>query len=172
MPPWHIDKTVGIQRFQERSQSHATSRSRRSCKWVDGGTPQGRSGGHAAGAQVPRSDALAARRSSSDSSPTSSLKSPAVHARGARRRTNGSGRSTETGLTEPRWVRAIEIRPASAERPQDRAPRAHAARAARGRRHHQSREHARTSISNRAPDSSWSGRSARPARSFRPTPAS
>ncbi len=77
---------------------------------------------------------------------------------------------TDTGLTEPRWVRAIEIKPSCAERPAHRAPRADDAAAGRGR-HHRTRDSAHD-----APDErracSWSGRSARPARSSRRTRAS
>ena len=78
---------------------------------------------------------------------------------------------TDTGLTEPRWVRAIEIRPVDPD----------------GRKivHHvltmleQHEEggitglaHERARRADDAPASSWSGRSARPARSSPPTPAS
>ena len=58
----------------------------------------------------------------------------AVHACRRRRRTSGGRPVVETGLTEPRWVRAIEIRPATRQGPPHHASRARAPEAGRRRR--------------------------------------
>ena len=68
----------------------------------------------------------------------------------------------ETGLTEPRWVRAIEIRPGIGEGPQDHASR-HRAAAAEGNRR-RSRPTRTTPTATRCRARSWSGRSASRAR--------
>ena len=54
-----------------------------------------------------------------------------LHDAGARRRTPWYKPVVDTGLTEPRWVRAIEIRPSTLEGPQDHASRARAPAAGR-----------------------------------------
>ena len=110
MPPWHIDKTVGIQKFKnDRSLTDdqidddpALDRDRRA---------EGRSEGPAAGREAWSDDAHGWQE--------------AVEARPARPRDYARHAYTmpavaqdawwkpvvPTGLTEPRWVRAIEIRP-------------------------------------------------------------
>ncbi len=73
MPPWHIDKTVGIQQFKN-DRSLTDAQIATMVKWVDAGAPK----------SVP---AVA----------LDAWYKPVV----------------PTGLTEPRWVRAIEIHPAT-----------------------------------------------------------
>ncbi len=40
MPPWHLDKTVGIQKFQN-DRSLSNEQIATIVKWVDSGAPQG-----------------------------------------------------------------------------------------------------------------------------------
>ncbi len=51
MPPWHIDKTVGIQEFKN-DRSLNEDQIATILKWVDQGAPQGDREGHAAGQGV------------------------------------------------------------------------------------------------------------------------
>jgi mono/diheme cytochrome c family protein len=110
MPPWHIDKTVGIQKFKnDRSLSDAQIDT--IVQWVAAGAPKGDMNDMPAPMTWPdetKSWQLAAKYGDPDlvvKSPDYTM--PAV-AQDAWFRPN-----TPTDLTEPRWVRAIEIRPSS-----------------------------------------------------------
>ena len=171
MPPWHIDKNVGIQEFKN-DRSLSDQEIDTIARWVDGGAPMGDP------KDMPRADRVARRRRSGTSPscsagrPISIVKSPSftmpAHAQDA-----WDKRSTPSGVTEPRWVRAIEIRPATNK----------------GRKivHHALArlsqddpiDNARpppttttTAASTPGRASSWNGRSASRARSCAPTPAS
>ena len=137
MPPWHIDKTVGIQDFKN-DRSLTDEQIATLVNWVDDGTPLGNRGGPAAAGEVPRSEPLAIRRRSSARRTSSSV---AVRHGRRGRRTSGSGPVTETGLTEARWVRAIEIKPVE---PRARKIVHHVLTTLRaaGRRHHRARAQA------------------------------
>ena len=108
MPPWHIDKTVGIQAFKN-DRSLSDREVETIVRWVDEGTPAG----------DPKDMPPPADLRPSDEWQFAPLygKPDLVHQVAVRtrwrpaRRTSGSGPSSETGLTEPRWVRAIEIKP-------------------------------------------------------------
>ena len=108
MPPWHIDKTVGIQHFENDRVAH-----RRGDRHD---RPLGRRR-RAAG----RSEGHAARRSSGRretrgglprkfGQPDLVVKSP-DYTMPAQAQDAWWKPVVDTGLTEPRWVRAIEIRP-------------------------------------------------------------
>ena len=108
MPPWHIDKTVGIQEFKnDRSLTDAEIKTIAS--WVDGGTPMGDPKDLPAPATWPdeRSWQLSDKLGGA---PDMIVKSPkySVMARGQDKWWRPL---SETGITEPRWVRAIEIKP-------------------------------------------------------------
>ena len=108
MPPWHIDKTIGIQKFtNDRSLNDDADRH-------DSGVgrrrrAEGRPEGHAAGEGVEgrhRAGTLATKYGQPDlvvKSPDYTM--PPVAQDAWWRPT------VPTGLTEPRWVRAIDIRP-------------------------------------------------------------
>jgi hypothetical protein len=108
MPPWHLDKTVGIQEFKN-DPSLSDDQITTIVKWVDAGAPQGdprdlpplktwpegQGWNYAAEfGQEPdlivRSEPWTQRAGANDT-----WWKPIV----------------ETGITEPRWVRAIEVRP-------------------------------------------------------------
>ena len=107
MPPWHIDKTVGIQKFQN-DRSLNDDQIDTILAWVAAGSPKGDPKDMPAPKQWP-TDAvwqLASKYGQADlivKSPEYTM--PAVAQDAWWRPT------VPTGLTEPRWVRAIEIRP-------------------------------------------------------------
>ena len=110
MPPWHIDKTVGIQEFKnDRSLSDAEIDV--ITRWVDAGAPMGDPKDMPPPVQWP--DASVWNYAKMFGGPPDLVvKSPSftmpAHAQDA-----WDKRSTPSSVTEPRWVRAIEIRPAT-----------------------------------------------------------
>ena len=111
MPPWHIDKTVGIQTLPERPVPHR--RADRDHRPLGGFRRAAR---RSQGLPPPETMAAPKRagswRNSSASPIWSSNPSPTPCRPKAR--TCGGRPLTAIPLTEPRWVRAVEIRPATA----------------------------------------------------------
>ncbi len=109
MPPWHIDKTVGIQHFQN-DRSLSDSQIATIVRWVDAGAPKG----DAKDLPPPKQWPDESKWSFADrfGTPDLVIKSPdwTVPAVGL---DAWYKPVVPTGLTEPRWVRAIEIRPAT-----------------------------------------------------------
>ena len=110
MPPWHIDKTVGIQDFKnDRSLSDAQIDA--IVRWVDAGAPQGDMKDMPAPRVFPDESIwnFAERFGGPPDlivkSPKYTVPSKALDA--------WYKPVVESGLTEERWVRAIEIRPAT-----------------------------------------------------------
>src|SRR5690242_13946526 len=111
MPPWYIDKTVGIQRFKnDRSLTDAEINTL--TQWVDAGTPMGDPKDLPAVATKPPSNDWEFAKQFGQ--PDLVLKSP-PYTLAAHTQDKWFRPVTDTGLTEPRWVRAIEIRPATLE---------------------------------------------------------
>jgi hypothetical protein len=110
MPPWHIDKTVGIQQFQnDRSLSDAQIDT--IVRWVDGGAPKGDP------KDMPppvkwADDTIWNFASLFGGPPDLIIKSPPYTQR-AGAQDAWYKPVVPTGLTEQRWVRAIEIRPST-----------------------------------------------------------
>jgi hypothetical protein len=110
MPPWHIDKTVGIQDFQnDRSLSDAQIET--IVRWVDEGAPKG----------DPKDLPPPVKWADHNvwnfaplygGPPDLIIKSPPYTQR-ALAQDAWYKPVVPTGLTEPRWVRAIEIRPST-----------------------------------------------------------
>jgi hypothetical protein len=109
MPPWDIDKSVGIQHF-ENDRSLSDAQIDTILRWVDAGAPLGDP------KDLPRQ-----REWPSDTvwmyeqqfgAPDVVIKSPSW-TQGANGQDAWYRPVVETGLTEARWVRAIEIRPAT-----------------------------------------------------------
>ena len=107
MPPWHIDKTVGIQRYQN-DRSLTDEQINAIVRWVDSGAPLGDIKDLPPPKQWPDNDWQLARILGRP--PDLVLKSgeytmpaqgPDVWFRPV----------TDVPLTEPRWVRAVEFRP-------------------------------------------------------------
>jgi hypothetical protein len=109
MPPWHIDRTVGIQKFtNDRSLSDAQIDT--IVRWVDGGAPKGDPADMPSARQWPSDQYwnFADQFGEPDLVVTSTPFSMPARGQDAWYRP-----VVPTGLTEPRWVRAIEIRPAT-----------------------------------------------------------
>src|SRR5215212_1751344 len=110
MPPWHIDKTVGIQHFKN-DRSLSDDQIETIVSWVAAGAPKGEEADMPAAIQWP-DETKSWHMSTKYGEPDLIVKSPDYTmpsvAQDAWWRPN-----VPTNLTEPRWVRAIEIRPSS-----------------------------------------------------------
>jgi len=109
MPPWHIDKTVGIQKFKnDRSLTDAEIDT--VLRWAAAGAPKGDPSELPPAKQWPDTSKWqeAARLGKPDLVISSTAYTMPAVAQDAWWKP-----IVATGLTEPRWVRAIEIRPAS-----------------------------------------------------------
>jgi hypothetical protein len=109
MPPWHMDKTVGIQHFANDA-SLSDQQIDTIVKWVDAGAPLGDVKDMPAPIRWPTET----RWEFADKfgAPDLVIKSPAWHMP-AHAQDAWYKPIVDTGLTESRWVRAIEIRPAT-----------------------------------------------------------
>jgi hypothetical protein len=107
MPPWHIDKTVGVRAYKnDRSLSDADINTLVS--WVDVGTPLGDPKDMPEPVKWP--DDSEWQFSHQFGAPDLVIKS-APYTIPARGQDKWWRPSTPTGLTEERWVRAIEVKP-------------------------------------------------------------
>jgi hypothetical protein len=111
MPPWHIDRTLGIQEFKN-DRSLSDEQIDTIVKWVDGGAPQGNPADMPAAKQWPAEQGWLLASEFGQTEPDLVIQSTPW--------TQKAGQNdawwkpvVETGLTEPRWVRAIEIRPST-----------------------------------------------------------
>jgi mono/diheme cytochrome c family protein len=107
MPPWHLDKTLGVQKFANDfslsdQQISAISR------WVDAGAPQGDPKDMPAAKVWPQDDGW--QLSKQFGQPDFVLKSE-PYTMPAKGQDVWFKPLTPIPLTEPRWVRAVEIRP-------------------------------------------------------------
>jgi hypothetical protein len=107
MPPWHIDKGAGIQQFKN-DRSLSDEQIRTISAWVDAGAPMGNPRDLPAPVQWP--DPATWQLAKDFGQPDLIVKSQPYTVR-------SHGQDvwwrpvTETGITEERWVRAIEIKP-------------------------------------------------------------
>jgi hypothetical protein len=111
MPPWHIDKTVGIQDFKN-DRSLSDEQIETIARWIDQGAPKGDPKDMPAPKQWPSEQGWNFAHLFGQTEPDLVVRStPWTHKAGQ----NDAWWKpvVETGLTEPRWVRAIEIRPGS-----------------------------------------------------------
>jgi hypothetical protein len=109
MPPWHIDKTVGIQHF-ENDRSLTNDQIDTILRWVDAGAPKGDLKDMPA--PVKWADDNAWNFRSRFGEPDLIIKSP-PYRMPAQAQDAWYKPVVPTGLTEARWVRAIEIRPST-----------------------------------------------------------
>jgi len=109
MPPWHIDKTVGIQQFKN-DRSLTDDQIDTLVRWVDAGAPKGDPKDIPPPKQWP--DEAVWNFAAQFGQPDLIVKSP-LYAMPAVALDAWYKPVVETGLTEPRWVRAIEIRPST-----------------------------------------------------------
>jgi hypothetical protein len=111
MPPWHIDRTVGIQHFKN-DRGLTDEQIATIVRWADGGAPMGDAREAPPPARFP--DATRWELAEQFGPPDLVIRSGefAVPAKG---QDQWLRPTSETGLTEPRWVRAIEVKPANPE---------------------------------------------------------
>ena len=109
MPPWHIDKTVGIQEFKN-DRSLNDLQIATILKWVDQNAPQGDVKDMPPLKVWPTEQVWTAAAMFGQTEPDLIVRStPWTQKAGA----NDTWWKTvvDSGLTEPRWVRAVEVRP-------------------------------------------------------------
>jgi hypothetical protein len=109
MPPWHIDKTVGVQHFKN-DRSLSDEQIATIVKWVDAGAPKGDPKDMPPPIKWP--DEQAWNFAATYGPPDLIIKSPAYTQKGDAQDAWYKP-LVPTGLTESRWVRAIEIRPST-----------------------------------------------------------
>jgi hypothetical protein len=108
MPPWHVDKNVGIQKFSN-DRSLTDRELETVVSWVNAGAPKGDPKDMPPPAVWPSED-IWNFAEVFGGPPDLVLKSP-PYTQKATAQDAWYKPVVETGVTEPRWVRAIEIRP-------------------------------------------------------------
>ena len=111
MPPWHIDKTVGVQEFKN-DRSLSDDQIATILKWVDSGAPQGSPADMPVAKVWPTEQTWEVAKAYGQSEPDLIIRStPWTQKAGA----NDTWWKpiVDSGLTEPRWVRAVEVRPST-----------------------------------------------------------
>src|ERR1700733_11918196 len=109
MPPWHLDKTVGIKDFQN-DISLSDGQIAMIARWVDTGAPQGDLKDMPAPKVWPNTDGWQLAKQFGP--PDFVLKSEA-YTMPAKGQDQWFRPVTAIPVTEPRWVRAVEMRPAT-----------------------------------------------------------
>ena len=111
MPPWHIDRSVGIQEFKN-DRALTDEQVETIVAWVDNGTPFG----DESDLPAPRdfADPLGFKLADRFGEPDLIVESE-PYTLEAVTQDKWFRPTTPTGLTEPRWVKAIEIRPVGAD---------------------------------------------------------
>jgi len=109
MPPWQIDRSVGIQKFKN-DRSLTDDQIDTIVRWADAGAPQGDPKDMPAPKEWPDDQGWNFAKAFGQKEPDLIIKSydftmPKVS------QDVWDKRVTPSGITEPRWVRAIEIRP-------------------------------------------------------------
>jgi hypothetical protein len=111
MPPWDIDKTVGIQHFKN-DRSLNDEQIQTIVRWIDAGAPKGDIKDMPAPKQWPEEQGWYYASMFGQKEPDLVIRStPWTQKAGAN--DTWWRPVVMTGVTEPRWVRAIEIRPAT-----------------------------------------------------------
>ncbi len=109
MPPWHIDKTVGIQQFSN-DRSLTDEQIATIVRWVDAGSPRGDPKDLPAPKKWPSEEGWQLAQSYGE--PDLVIKSE-PYTMPAQGQDVWWKPTSLVGVTEPRWVRAIEMRPAT-----------------------------------------------------------
>lgn len=107
MPPWHLDKDVGIQDFKN-DRSLSDEQIATIVSWVDAGMPQGNAADMPPPVKWP--DATTFRHAEQFGPPDLIIKSAPYDVQ-AHGQDVWWRPEVETGLTEPRWLRAVEVKP-------------------------------------------------------------
>jgi hypothetical protein len=111
MPPWQIDHTVGIQKFKN-DRSLSDDQIDTILRWIDAGAPQGDPKDMPPAKQWPADQGWNFAHQFGQKEPDMIVRSPEF-TMPAVSQDVWDKRETASGLTEPRWVRAIEIRPST-----------------------------------------------------------
>ncbi|MGE3889360.1 MAG: hypothetical protein AB7H81_23250 [Vicinamibacterales bacterium] len=111
MPPWDIDKTVGVQKFKN-DRSLTDHEKDIVLRWLDGGTPPGDPKDMPAPRTWPEDQGWNFAPLFGQKEPDLVITSHSF-TMPAQSQDAWDKRVTPSGITEPRWVRAIEIRPSS-----------------------------------------------------------
>jgi cytochrome c553 len=109
MPPWHLDKTVGIQQFQN-DISLSDAQIATIARWVDAGAPQGDPKDMPPAKAWPKNDGWQLAKQFGE--PDFILKSD-DYTMPAKGQDQWFKPLTPIPVTEPRWVRAVEMRPST-----------------------------------------------------------
>ena len=112
MPPWHLDKTVGIQDFKN-DRSLTDDELATIVAWVDGGAPMGNAADMPAPVQWP--DASKWNFAEIFDGPPDLIVKSTPYTMPAEANDAWWKPMVPTGLTEDRWVRAIEMRPGTVD---------------------------------------------------------
>jgi hypothetical protein len=107
MPPWHLDKTVGVQEFKN-DRSLSDAQIAKIVKWVDSGSPMGDLKDMPPPKQFPGEDTWQLAKTYGE--PDLVIKSP-NYSMPAVGQDQWWRPTTDIPLTEARWVRAVEMRP-------------------------------------------------------------
>jgi hypothetical protein len=110
MPPWHLDKTVGIQQFQN-DISLSDEQINVISRWVDAGAPPGDPKDMPAPKQWPKDDGW---QLSKQFGPPDLIVKSEPYTMPAHGQDVWFKPLTQIPLTEARWVRAVEMRPSTA----------------------------------------------------------
>jgi len=110
MPPWHIDRTVGVQKFKN-DMSLSDEQIDTIVRWVDGGALQGNPKDMPASRVWPTDNQWQASKTLGQ--PDLVIQSE-PYTMAAHRQDVWWRPVSNVPVTEPRWVRAVEIRPGSA----------------------------------------------------------
>jgi len=108
MPPWHIDKTVGVQKFKN-DMSLSDEQIEKIVAWVDQGAPQGDPKDMPPAKPIDTSNGWKAVRDGFGE-PDLVVKSP-DYTMAAEHQDVWFRPTQDLPLTEPRWVKLVEIRP-------------------------------------------------------------
>jgi hypothetical protein len=107
MPPWHIDRTVGVQKFKN-DMSLSDEQIATIVKWVDSGSPQGNPKDMPPAKEWSDSNEWKAVKDLGQ--PDLVIKS-APYTMAAQHQDVWFRPVSDVPITEPRWVRAVEMRP-------------------------------------------------------------
>ena len=109
MPPWYIEKSVGIQRYKN-DVSLSEEELAKITDWADNGAPRGNP------SDMPPPLTFADAKSWQIGTPDLIVVTPTVHMKAVTSDWWGDAGSGETGLTEDRYVAAVEIKEVSDSR--------------------------------------------------------
>src|SRR5215510_12493504 len=103
MPPWHLDRTVGIRDYKD-DPSLSDQQIQTIVRWVDGGAPMGNA------AEMPKMPAFPSRDEWSIGKPDLVVSAPEYLVKANMADWFGSF-YVDPGLKDDRWIKAIEVKP-------------------------------------------------------------